>query len=255
MTGSLRVMSRPTMPTSREFTERLVFLSSSPLFRALAVQACAEISANARSCTFSPGQVLFMQGERVRSIMVLMSGRVKETQLSADGSEVLIRFTCRGDGVNMQGDSASLEHTCSARATTKCVVLIWELRMFERFLARIPQLRMNINQTLASRVHELEERFLEIATENVECRLQFLLIRLARQIGDSHQLGTQIALRREELAQMIGTSVFTVSRLLSAWSARGLVVPRRESIIIRDVFRLSCETLSVHEFAMEAPYC
>ena len=45
----------------------------------------------------------------------------------------------------------------------------------------------------------------------------------------------EIGLSREELAQMTGTTLFTVSRLLSAWEARGMVRPRREAVTICDV--------------------
>jgi len=45
----------------------------------------------------------------------------------------------------------------------------------------------------------------------------------------------EIGLSREELAQMTGTTLFTVSRLLSAWEARGMVRPRRESVTICDL--------------------
>ncbi|MDE3160449.1 MAG: winged helix-turn-helix domain-containing protein, partial [Acidobacteriota bacterium] len=45
----------------------------------------------------------------------------------------------------------------------------------------------------------------------------------------------EVGLSREELAQMTGTTLFTVSRLFSAWEARGLVKPRREAVTICDV--------------------
>jgi hypothetical protein len=55
------------------------------------------------------------------------------------------------------------------------------------------------------------------------------------QIGQPVDGAVEIGLSREELAQMTGTTLFTVSRLLSAWEARGMVRPRREAVTIFDV--------------------
>jgi hypothetical protein len=48
-----------------------------------------------------------------------------------------------------------------------------------------------------------------------------------------------VSLSHEELAQMTGTTLFTVSRLFSAWETRGLVKPRREAVTTSDVQALS----------------
>lgn len=235
MTVSRYLRSCNTVPAFREFVQRLVLLSSCSLFSDLAAHAYVELAAHAQTRVFGSGDVLVKQGEPVNAIMVLQSGRVKETQQGSGGNEVLIRFTCTGEAVNLQAVTPPSEHTCSARATAMCTVLAWDTRTMERFLARYPKLNLNISRILTGRVQELEERFVEIVGEKVDCRLQLLLVRLARQIGETHRLGTQISLRRDELAQMIGTTVFTVCRLLSAWSTQGLVIPRKESVILRHV--------------------
>jgi len=83
-------------------------------------------------------------------------------------------------------------------------------------------------------LRELEERFRELATERVAPRVARQLIRLQDQAGP--QKGhAEIGLSREGLAQMTGTTLYTVSRLLSTWEAHGLVNSRREFVMIRDV--------------------
>jgi CRP-like cAMP-binding protein len=82
---------------------------------------------------------------------------------------------------------------------------------------------------------ELEERFREVATERVGQRVARQVLRLMEQIGTPVDGAVEIGLSREELAQMTGTTLFTVSRLLSAWEARGMVRPRREAVTICDV--------------------
>jgi CRP-like cAMP-binding protein len=61
------------------------------------------------------------------------------------------------------------------------------------------------------------------------------LVRLLNRIGRSVNGAVEVSLTREELAQMTGTTLFSVSRLLSAWEERGMVKPRREGVTICDV--------------------
>ena len=81
-----------------------------------------------------------------------------------------------------------------------------------------PRIRQNLSQVLMSRLHELEERFREVATEKVPRRLALALMRLSKHIGKKVHEGVEVSLSREELAQMTGTTLFTISRILSQWS-------------------------------------
>jgi CRP-like cAMP-binding protein len=93
-------------------------------------------------------------------------------------------------------------------------------------------MRRNISRILSAQLQQMEDRFRELATECVSRRLALTLSRLGAQIGRATSEGIQISITREELAQMTGTTVFTVSRLLSAWSAQKLLISRRESVVV-----------------------
>jgi CRP-like cAMP-binding protein len=120
----------------------------------------------------------------------------------------------------------------------QCRALTWEYTRLQNLLVEYPQIRNNINQILSNRLNELEERFREVATEKVAKRLALALLRLLKQIGKESQGGVEIALSREELAQMTGTTLFTISRILSKWGEEGFVLPRREAVLVRDARRL-----------------
>jgi CRP-like cAMP-binding protein len=96
----------------------------------------------------------------------------------------------------------------------------------------------NMNRILAARLQELEERFREVATEAVASRLGLALLRLSKQVGKSTSEGVQISLTREELAQMIGTTLCTVSRVLSRWAQTSYVIPCREAVYLVDPKKL-----------------
>jgi CRP-like cAMP-binding protein len=142
-----------------------------------------------------------------------------------------------GDAVNLEPESAC-GHTCSARAVERCKALVWEYNRLQGLLAQHPAIRKNISHILAGRLHELEERFREMATERVAKRLALTLLRLLKRVGKPGRAGLEISLTREELAQMTGTTLFTISRILSGWAEKGYVQPRRQGVVINDPKRL-----------------
>jgi CRP-like cAMP-binding protein len=218
--------------------ERLVLMCASALFSGLTPRDCREIAACARARTFAADELLLIQGQPARNLILLQSGSVKHTQLSSDGKEVLMWMSGSGDAINLQAELPSCNHTCSARAMEQCNALVWEYGRLQMLLARYPQIRENISRILAGRLRELEERFREVATERVATRLALTLLRLVKQIGKQTNEGVQVSLSREELAQMTGTTLFTISRVLSRWAEKGFISLGRESVVIVDPKRL-----------------
>ena len=226
-----------TSAANSNLPERVVLMCASALFSGLTPEECFRIASCARARSFTRDELLFMQGEPMTSVMLLQVGSVKLTQVSSAGSEVILWMNGKGEAVGV-GDSACNSHTCSARALETCKALTWEYSRLHALLLEYPQIRSNINQILIDRLQELEERFREIATEKVARRLALALLRLLKNVGTQHQAGIQVSLSREELAQMIGTTLFTISRILSKWSDEGFIIPRREAVVVRDPSRL-----------------
>jgi len=114
---------------------------------------------------------------------------------------------------------------------------------------RFPVLRFNAARILAKQLEDIEDRFREMATCRVEVRLSRQIVRLIEQVGHPNNGGVEISISREELAQLIGTTMFTVSRLLSEWDERGIVSARRESVLVRNLKAL--EDLSQRSATLE----
>jgi CRP/FNR family transcriptional regulator, nitrogen oxide reductase regulator len=231
-------VSGGTTKSDSGLAERTVLMCASALFAGLTPRECMEIASCAKARTFARDELLFMQGQPIHSLVLIQSGSVKSTQLSTGGDEVILWMNGSGDVMGMPGSGASCSHTCSARAMEQCKALVWEYSRLQSLLAEYPQIRKNMSQILSNRLSELEERFREVATEKVAKRVALALLRLLKQIGRQLPGGIEVSLSREELAQMTGTTLFTISRLLSRWGDQGFVFPRREAVIIRDAKRL-----------------
>ena len=215
-----------------------MLMCASALFTGLSQRECMEIASCARARTFARDEILFSQGQPVQSLILLESGSVKLTQLSPGGSEALLWMSGSGEALSVHAETMSCSHTCSARAMEHCKALVWEYQRLQTLLNQYPQVRKNISRILAGRLQELEERFREVATERVAKRLALALLRLVKSVGKPSKDGIQISLTREELAQMTGTTLFTISRVLSKWAEQGFVQPLREAVLVNDPEKL-----------------
>jgi CRP-like cAMP-binding protein len=86
---------------------------------------------------------------------------------------------------------------------------------------------------MTSYIQEMQERYRELATEKVERRIAHALLRLVAQMGIKTLEGNlELTFTRQDLAEMSGTTLYTVSRVLSEWEKNGLVETGRERVLI-----------------------
>jgi len=213
-------------PTSR--------LRSTSLFTGLTDAESQEILNNGRLRCFFPDEILFSQGQPAKALFLIESGSVKLTQVSADGNEVILWMNGRGESIGMQAEDPISIYSCTAKVVERCRAVTWDHTRMVGLLGKYQRLGRNLNQILAHRLQELEVRFREVATERVAHRVAMTLLRLQDRIGKPCEGGIEISLSREELAQMTGTTLFTISRLFSKWSDEGIITPRREAVVVRN---------------------
>jgi CRP-like cAMP-binding protein len=113
--------------------------------------------------------------------------------------------------------------------------LVWEANQFEAVAERFPMLGRNISCVLMRTLNQLEVRFREICTEKVAPRLSSQLLRLVSQVGRPFDGYIEIELSRRDLAQLTGTTLFTVSRLLGQWEEQGIVRPHRQRVQVLNI--------------------
>ncbi len=216
-----------------ETTRREALVRLSPLFSDIPASECREIASAAHEKPFARRQSIFLEGDPVRRVVLLTSGSAKIVQLGQSGAEVILGVRGPGEVVGTVGLRPQDRHCSTAQALVSATALVWDAAVFETLSQRSVQLRRNITNILCQQLHELEERYREISTEKVSVRLSHQLIRLQNQLGRVNG-GLEIRLSREELAQLTGTTLFTVSRLLSAWNQRGIVSTRREAVSVNN---------------------
>ena len=220
---------------------RAAFVQQFPLFANVSETDCREIVSRARERQVSRRQTIFLEGDPVRDIILLISGSAKITQLGQNGSKVILRIVRPGEMVDVIGLS---DHCSTAQALSDSTALVWGKNAFESLAVRYPVLSWNMVNLVSQHLLELEERYRELSTEKAAARLSHQLARLLQQVGRQPDGTLEINLSREELAQLTGTTSFAVRKLLSELEQRGVVSARQGTVSVQDVegLRKECES-------------
>lgn len=211
-------------------------LSEIPLFEGLSPAQLRELHAMGVRRRIEAGDVLFTEGAEARSLYVLLEGRVRVTRDGPTGQQVVLHFAHPGDVLGCAILAGNLRYPGSAQVLVAGVALAISDVAISALVERTPQLARNALRMLSGRMDELRVRLLELSTERVEQRLALALLRLARTAGTESATGTRLDLRlsRQDLAELVGTTQYTVSRLLSAWDQAAWVQVGRGWVIVQD---------------------
>jgi CRP/FNR family transcriptional regulator, nitrogen oxide reductase regulator len=181
------------------------------------------------------GGFFFLQGDQADYLYIMLSGRAKLCQIGPDGQQVNLRTLIPGQ---LFGALGAVQHGAAypacAQALEDSVAIAIESAAFGRLLETRPHLSFGMMKLMTGYIQEMQERYRELATERVEQRIAHVLLRLAGQSGKRVEEGVLIELNfsRQELAEMSGTTLYTVSRTLSAWEKQGIISTGRERVVI-----------------------
>ena len=232
-------LSRNSQPMHHGFSvisgkHPLSAIVHAPLFRDLSTSELKEMSGAGQERIFSHNQSLFGEGDPLRSISIITSGHAKIVRHSTAGKLMILHVCGPGDALDGLGCSSGNTHSVEARAVRHCRVFSWEVGQFESFSRRFPTLRFNSMRLLLGRLRTLEGRVHELATDRVPQRLAKVLIRLIVHAQGSAR-SALVDLTGEDLAQMAGTTQFTVSRLLCDWASQRIIQPERTAILVENL--------------------
>lgn len=209
-------------------------LSDIELFHGLEEQDLNTILAAAHELSYEENSFLFYQDDPAERIFILKKGRVKLFQLSDDGQQVLMRVMTPGMLFAAVGMVSGAVYPVSAEAAAPSQVLYWSQETLLSLVERFPHLALNALKVVVGHAREFQNRYRELATERVERRLARNILRLASQTGRKTAEGVllNLTLTRQDLAEMSGTTLFTVSRILTRWESQGLIRAGRERLVI-----------------------
>lgn len=211
-----------------------------PSFQGLNASELDRMIGQARALRIAKEQPVFEQELDAHSFFLLLDGHVRVVKITPNGDEVIVRYISPGELMGIASALGLTAYPASAIAATDCVVLAWPSSLWPEFASSYPSFGANAYRTIGSRLQDAHSRVIEMSTEQVDRRVAHALLKLVNQTGRKTEAGFLIdfPLSRQDIAEMTGTRLHTVSRLLSAWEEKGLVRSGRQKVTVVEPHRL-----------------
>lgn len=215
-------------------------LRSFDLFKAMSVSELEDFVGLARVHRIQQNCPVMRQGDPARNFFCLLEGRLKVVQVTPRGQQIIVRIVNAGEIFGVAKALKRADYPATAMAVADSTFLAWSSNRWSEMTERHPALAMNAIHTLGQHVQEAHARITELSTEDVEHRLAYAIIRLAAQAGRRTEEGILIdfPITLQDIAEMTGTTHFTISRLLRAWDAEGLISRGRQRLTLLNLHKL-----------------
>ena len=220
-------------------------LRKSTMFRRLTPEDRQRLGAVALTRDFDKGAMLFSEGDGSEFLYTVITGRVKVFKTTARGTDVILELFGPGDPVGAVAVYESRPYPASAVALEPTTCLLLPRQAFFSLLETYPTLVRGLLVGLTHRLIDLTNRLTELSGGRVESRLARFFLKLSGDIGQKRPDGTFIplALSRQELADMIGTTIETSIRIMSRWGKQDIVRTEKDGFVVVD--RAALETVSL----------
>jgi len=192
---------------------------SAPLFAGLDAGARGIIIDAGRKHVLGCGSTLWQQGDAPQMLALVIDGQLKKTMIDAHGAQKTLQFIRCGGLVGAASAFGNFSHPTTLSATVITEILYWSADRFSGLMHVVPQLAINVLGIVGRQTDHLLRRLHEATSESADRRIARIVLRLVRE-GDPDGDCVPIELRisRQELAELSDTTLFTVSRTVSAWN-------------------------------------
>ena len=215
-------------------------LTDLPPFRKLSRPQIREILDEATPVRFDPGVPVFSEGMTIERFFLLMDGHIRVIRTTPGGDQIIALHIAPGQLFGIGAAIGRTTYPATAMTADDCLTLAWPNRLWPVFSQRYEGFATETYKVVGERVGEMNNRIVELATQQVEQRVACAILRLITQTGRKVEGGIEIGLpiTRQNISDMTGTTLHTVSRLLSGWERDGIVLSERRKITVTAPHRL-----------------
>ena len=215
-------------------------LTNLPPFRELTRAQIREILDAAQALRFDAGVAVFSEGTPVERFFLLLDGHIRVIRTTPGGDQIIALHIAPGQLFGIGAALGRTTYPATAMTADDCVVLCWPNRMWPQFITRYDGFATETYKVVGERVGEMNNRIVELATQQVEQRVASAILRLINQMGQKVAGGIEVGfpITRQNSSDRTGSTLHTVSRLLSAWERDGIVMSERRKITVTAPHRL-----------------
>jgi len=215
-------------------------------FCGLSSDVLRSFSASSHLSTYPGGAVLFVEGQMPRGGLILCSGRVKLSTTSRDGKVLILKMAVPGEALGLSAVISGTPYELTAETAGPCQVNFIDRNALMRLLDKYGELGLHSAQALSrefqSAYRDIHELVLARSSAGKLARLLLSWSAGREREGGASEVRIRSSLTHEEIAQMIGSSRETVTRLLSDLKKKELIRLEGSTLVIRN--RIALEALA-----------
>jgi CRP/FNR family transcriptional regulator len=185
---------------------------------------------------YPKGSVLFVEGEQPRGVFIICSGRVKLTTSSSEGKTLIVKIAEAGEVLGLSGTILATAFEVSAETLEPSQINFIRREDFVGFLNAYPEACMHTAEQLSEKYHSAQREIRSLGlSQSTSEKLARLFLDWCNRSGEKTPKGIRlkVLLTHEEIAQMIGTTRETVTRLLSDFKRRKMIEVKGSSIFVQ----------------------
>jgi CRP/FNR family transcriptional regulator, cyclic AMP receptor protein len=209
---------------------------SERLFCNLSDHARAGLDAISSSAIYPKGAVLFVEGQDPRGVFILCNGRVKLSASASDGKVLILRIAEAGEIVGVPGSISGKPYELTAEALEPIQANFIPRREFIAFLQQNGEAALRVAEILCNIYHaqHQEIRYLGLSSSAPQKLARFLLDITEASAKENGPTRATLTLTHEEIAERIGSSRETVTRLFASFKKKDLVEVHGSTLIIKN---------------------
>ena len=211
-------------------------LRADKIFCNLTAHTVQALEAIKYTTAYPKGAVLFVEGQAPRGVFILCRGRVKLSICSSDGKTLILKIAEAGEVLGLSASVSGKPYELTAETLDPCQVNFVKREDFLRFLREHNDVCLRVAEQLSEKYNTAchEIRSLGLSHSAAE-KLAKLLLEWSVKNGGARQPDRlKLTLTHEEIAQMIGTSRETVTRLFADFKKRQLIQLKGSTLVIRN---------------------
>lgn len=189
---------------------------------------------------YRKNMIIFMEGEPGEALYFIRQGKVKIYKTTADGREQILHILQDGDIFAEVVLFDSGPYPASAEVMEDAQIGLIRNNDVEELVKSCPDLALKILRVMSKRLRTAQGHIRDLALKDTISRVASMLVKLAQEHGQKNEKGILInlSLSRQELANYVGTTRETVTRILSDFKKSKVIEIDKQSIMIINLPKL-----------------
>lgn len=211
-----------------------------PLFRDLTDEELHEVSLLAKVRNYRKNMLIFMEGEPGEAMYFVLSGKVKIFLMTEDGREHIIHLLQNGDVFAEVVLIDRGPYPASAEVLEEGQIGMLANDDVENLIRNKPEIALKMLRIMCKRLRHAQIQVRDLALKDTYGRVASMLLMLAKDHGQETPAGViiDLSLSRQELANLIGTTRETVTRVLGDFKKYKCIELEKQAITIIDQEKL-----------------